>query len=128
MFSNKPKKPIKQPRKPKKPNPVSAKKGLPNKLPTGPERGVSLSNRMKKKRKPVQAPKAPANEISQSPPSGMSPGYNPNEQTQMMKTGGMASKGYRNGGVVKSKGAKRGGKRGKRRGVGAAIKGFGKVI
>ncbi len=58
------------------------------------------------------------------------------KKPKKMKTGGMTSKGYRNGGVVKSKGMKNGGmmkskgmrKGGKKRGVGIAKRGFGKAL
>ena len=47
------------------------------------------------------------------------------KKPKKMKTGGMTSKGYRNGGVVKSKGMRKGGKK---RGVGIAKRGFGKAL
>ena len=47
------------------------------------------------------------------------------KKPKKMKTGGMTSKGYRNGGVEKSKGMRKGGKK---RGVGIAKRGFGKAL
>lgn len=118
------KKPGVQPKKPAKPAVPNLDPAMMNKVRSKLTEGTRGSSNSSKPvtKKPLgsggggSSQKDQPSEVSKAKKKMKGPGF---------KAGGMASKGYRNGGVVKSKGAKRGGKR---RGVGAAIKGFGKVL